>query len=67
MISNAQRYTYETLAHLGPEASAVLVGFAVLWLGKLYLTPAGERYLSGADAPKRLPKGIYYHDDKSRT
>lgn len=47
-----QRATFEAphIVALGPTVSAVLSGFAVVWMGKPYLTPAGQRYLDALDA-----------------
>jgi hypothetical protein len=45
-----QRSTYEATAFLGPITSALLAGFAVVILGDLYLTPAGERHLAQIDS-----------------
>ena len=44
-----QRATYEATAFLGPIASALLAGFAVIIFGDVYLTPAGARYLEQID------------------
>lgn len=47
-----QRFTYE-LPHvvaLGPTWSAIVAGFAVAdWRGRVYLTPAGQRYLDSLE------------------
>jgi hypothetical protein len=42
-----QRALYASLEHLGPQWSAIVSGYAVSdWFGRVYITPAGERYLS---------------------
>lgn len=40
-----QTLTYEGLAFLGPQLSALWSGFAVMIWGELHLTPAGQAYL----------------------
>lgn len=49
MTDSFQRIVYEATAFLGPIASAVLAGFAVVIFGEVYLTEAGERYLAQID------------------
>jgi hypothetical protein len=44
-----QRATYEATAFLGPIASALLAGFAVVIFGHVYLRPAGAPYLEQID------------------
>ncbi|MCA1379446.1 hypothetical protein I6F34_01250 [Bradyrhizobium sp. BRP05] len=44
-----QAITYEALAFLGPELSALCAGFAVMIYGELYITPAGEAYLESLE------------------
>jgi hypothetical protein len=46
MMQRWQAMTYEALADLGPVWSAVAAGFAVILWGEVYITPAGEAYLS---------------------
>lgn len=41
-----QSAMFEAFSFLGPEAAAVLSGFGVLVLDRLYLTEAGERYVA---------------------
>ena len=41
-----QRATFEALEPLGPLTSALSAGYAVVLLGVVYITPAGERYLA---------------------
>ena len=42
-----QRSAYEALSHLGPHWSAIACGYVVSdWCGRVYITPAGERYLA---------------------
>lgn len=50
MIDWFQRSTYEATAFLGPIASALLAGFAVVIFSDVYLTPAGERHLAQIDS-----------------
>jgi hypothetical protein len=49
MMQHWQKWTYEALAELGPVWSAVAAGFAVIVLGEVYLTPAGEAYLASME------------------
>jgi len=51
MIEAIQSATYEALEPLGPLTSALTAGYAVVLLGVVYITPAGERYLSSRAAP----------------
>ena len=47
MLYAMQRMLFEepTITALGPHWAAIIAGFAVLVLGEVYITPAGERYL----------------------
>lgn len=45
-----QRAIYEATAFLGPIASALLAGFAIVVCCELQLTAAGARYLAALDA-----------------
>lgn len=44
-----QAFTYEALAFLGPELSALCAGFAIMICGEMYVTPAGEAYLESLE------------------
>jgi len=48
-MMDLQRAIYEATDFLGPHASAILAGFAVVIFGEVYRTPAGERYLDIID------------------
>ena len=51
-MMTVQACLYESLAWLGPLGSALASGFAVVVAGEVYLTPAGQRYLDAAVAPR---------------
>ena len=38
-------YEHPAIVALGPELSALISGFAVIWNGELHLTPLGQMYL----------------------
>lgn len=48
MIEEIQAMIFESCSELGPVYAAILSGFAVVFLGEIYLTPAGQAYLDRA-------------------
>jgi hypothetical protein len=48
VFDHIQRATFEhpAVVLMGPVLSAVTAGFAIVIMGKPYITPAGERYLA---------------------
>ena len=42
-------YEAPEIRDLGPVWSAVIAGFAIMWMGEPHLTPAGEMYLASLE------------------
>jgi hypothetical protein len=51
-LFDLQAKTYEALAPLGPQLSALCSGFAVVVWGEMLLTPAGQTYLDKLEQDK---------------